>query len=35
MQAHSHINVLLVSFNKEAVNTLSLGKLFVQKSFIK
>ena len=35
MQAHPHINVFLVSFNKEAVDILSLGKLFPQKIFIK
>ena len=35
MQAHPHNNVFLVSFNKEAVNILFLGKLFVQKIFIK
>ena len=35
MQAHPHINVFPLSFNKEAVNILFLAKLFVQKIFIK
>ena len=35
MQAHPHINAFLVSFNKEAVNILFLGKFFVQKKFVK
>ena len=35
MQAHPHINVVLVLFNKEAVNILFLGKVFAQKIFMK
>ena len=35
MQAHPHNNIFVVSFNKEPVNLLFLGKLFVQKIFIK
>ena len=31
MQAHPHINVLLVSFNKEAVNILSLKNFLFKK----
>ena len=35
MQAHPHINVFLVPFNKKAVNILFLGKFFAQKIFMK
>ena len=35
MQVHPHINVCLVPFNREAVSILLLGKLFIQKIFIK